>query len=184
MRPWRRGTQGNAQLGETRRTRAGSRCRRARAEDPALRTAPVRGRDEPADAASRGVRRAGRALRHLPAPPRCRVRRCDARHGACADRGGVDDRAERGEADRRVPPVGHDARAAPSRVHRDHRGLRHRRLPRDVQRHGRPPQPHSRDLSTATSGHGSKPCSTSQRTASRLRNDHHARITSRSTSVP
>ena len=31
---------------------------------------------------------------------------------------------------------------------------------------------------------GSKPCSISQRAASRLRNDHHARITSRSTSVP
>jgi Phage integrase, N-terminal SAM-like domain len=48
-------------------------------------------------------------------------------------------------------------------------------------------QPHSRDLSTSTSQpgeDGSKPCSTSQRTASRLRNDHHARITSRSTSVP
>jgi hypothetical protein len=45
-------------------------------------------------------------------------------------------------------------------------------------------QPHSRDLSTAISGHGSKPCSTSQRTARRLRSDHHARITSRSTSVP
>src|SRR6266496_4182880 len=41
-------------------------------------------------------------------------------------------------------------------------------------------QPHSRDLSTSTSQpgeDGSKPCSTSQRTASRLRNDHHARIT-------
>ena len=48
-------------------------------------------------------------------------------------------------------------------------------------------QPHIRDLSTSTSQpgeDGSKPCSTSQRTASRLRNDHHARITSRSTSVP
>jgi hypothetical protein len=31
---------------------------------------------------------------------------------------------------------------------------------------------------------GSKPCSASQRMARRLRNDHHARITSRSTSVP
>ena len=48
-------------------------------------------------------------------------------------------------------------------------------------------RPHIRDLSTSTSQpgeDGSKPCSTSQRTASRLRNDHHARITSRSTSVP
>lgn len=48
-------------------------------------------------------------------------------------------------------------------------------------------QPHSRDLSTSTSHpgrHGSKPCSTSQRTALRLRNDHHARITSKSTPVP
>ncbi|NEW76802.1 transposase [Streptomyces rapamycinicus] len=47
--------------------------------------------------------------------------------------------------------------------------------------------PHIRDLSTSTSqpgANGSKPCSTSQRTPSRLRNDHHARITSRSTSVP
>jgi hypothetical protein len=60
--------------------------------------------------------------------------------------------------------------------------------------HGRPSnrivglvQPHSRDLSTSTSQpaeNGSKPCSTSQRTARRLLNDHHARITSRSTSVP
>lgn len=50
-----------------------------------------------------------------------------------------------------------------------------------------PAQPHSTDLSTSTSqpgAVGSKPCSTSQRTPSRLRNDHHARITSRSTSVP
>ncbi|CAL9420864.1 hypothetical protein SUDANB67_03040 [Nocardiopsis dassonvillei] len=50
-----------------------------------------------------------------------------------------------------------------------------------------PAQPHSRDLSTSTSqpgAKGSKPCSTSQRTPSRLRNEHHARITSRSTSVP
>ena len=48
-------------------------------------------------------------------------------------------------------------------------------------------QPHSRDLSTSNSQpgeDGSKPCSISQRAASRLRNDHHARITSRSTSVP
>ena len=48
-------------------------------------------------------------------------------------------------------------------------------------------QPHSRDLSTSTSQpgeDGSKPCSTSQRTARRLRNDHYARITSSSTSVP
>jgi hypothetical protein len=48
-------------------------------------------------------------------------------------------------------------------------------------------QPHSRDLSTSTSQpgeDGSKPCSISQRTACRLRSDHHARITSRSTSVP
>jgi hypothetical protein len=48
-------------------------------------------------------------------------------------------------------------------------------------------QPQSRDLSTSTSQpgeDGSKPCSTSQRTARRLRSDHHARITSRSTSVP
>src|SRR5437870_1137030 len=45
-------------------------------------------------------------------------------------------------------------------------------------------QPHSRDLSTSNSQpgeDGSKPCSISQRAASRLRNDHHARITSRST---
>lgn len=50
-----------------------------------------------------------------------------------------------------------------------------------------PAQPHSRDLSTSTSqpgANGSKPCSISQRTPSRLRNDHHARITSRSTSMP
>jgi hypothetical protein len=43
---------------------------------------------------------------------------------------------------------------------------------------------HSRDLSTLTSQpgkDGSKPSSTSKRTASRLRNDHYARITSRST---
>lgn len=48
-------------------------------------------------------------------------------------------------------------------------------------------QSHIWDLSTSTSQpgeEGSKPCSTSQRTARRLRNDHHARITSRSTSVP
>jgi hypothetical protein len=48
-------------------------------------------------------------------------------------------------------------------------------------------QPHIRDLSTSNSQpgeDGSKPCSTSQRTTRRLRNDHHARITSRSTSVP
>ncbi len=48
-------------------------------------------------------------------------------------------------------------------------------------------QPHIRDLSTSTSQpgeDGSKPCSTSQRIASRLRSDHHPRITSRSTSVP
>jgi len=48
-------------------------------------------------------------------------------------------------------------------------------------------QPHIRDLSTSTSqpgADGSKPCSTSQRTPSRLRSDHHARIRSRSTSVP
>ncbi|GAA1388222.1 hypothetical protein GCM10009639_14430 [Kitasatospora putterlickiae] len=47
--------------------------------------------------------------------------------------------------------------------------------------------PHIRERSTSTSqpgAKGSKPCSTSQRTASRLRNDHHARITSRSTPVP
>jgi hypothetical protein len=51
----------------------------------------------------------------------------------------------------------------------------------------RPAQPHSRDLSTSNSqpgADGSKPCSTSQRATSRLRNDHHARITSRSMSVP
>ena len=43
------------------------------------------------------------------------------------------------------------------------------------------------DLSTSTSQpgeDGSKPCSTSQRTAVRQRSDHHARITSRSTSRP
>jgi hypothetical protein len=48
-------------------------------------------------------------------------------------------------------------------------------------------QHHSRDVSTSTSRpgrHGSKPCSTSQRTASRHRNDDQARTTSRSTSVP
>jgi hypothetical protein len=48
-------------------------------------------------------------------------------------------------------------------------------------------QPHIRDLSTSSSQpgeDGSKPCSTSQRNASRLRSDHHARITSRSTSLP
>lgn len=47
--------------------------------------------------------------------------------------------------------------------------------------------PHIRDLSTSISqpgADGSKPCSISQRTASRLRNDHHAWITSRSMSVP
>lgn len=50
-----------------------------------------------------------------------------------------------------------------------------------------PAQPHIRALSTSTSqpgAKGSKPCSTSQRTISRLRNDHHAWITSRSMSVP
>src|SRR5438552_18454701 len=50
-----------------------------------------------------------------------------------------------------------------------------------------PAQPHIRDLSTSTSqpgANGSKPCSISQRTASRLRNDHHAWITSRSMPVP
>ncbi len=50
-----------------------------------------------------------------------------------------------------------------------------------------PAQSHIRDRSTSTSqpgAKGSKPCSLSQRTASRLRNDHHAWITSRSTSVP
>ncbi len=49
------------------------------------------------------------------------------------------------------------------------------------------PDPHIRDLSTSNSQpgkDGSKPCSTSQRTATRLRHDHHPRITSRSTSVP
>src|SRR4051812_19236715 len=48
-------------------------------------------------------------------------------------------------------------------------------------------QPHIRDLSTSNSQpgeDGSKPCSTSQRKASRLRSDHQARITSRSASVP
>jgi hypothetical protein len=47
-------------------------------------------------------------------------------------------------------------------------------------------QPHIRDLSTSTSqpgANGSKPCSSSQRIARRLRNDHHPWITSRSTSV-
>ena len=46
---------------------------------------------------------------------------------------------------------------------------------------------HIRDLSTSNSApgeDGSKPCSISQRAASRLRQDHQARITSRSTSVP
>jgi hypothetical protein len=46
---------------------------------------------------------------------------------------------------------------------------------------------HIRDLSTSNSApgeDGSKPCSISQRAAPRLRHDHHARITSRSTSVP
>ena len=48
-------------------------------------------------------------------------------------------------------------------------------------------RPHIRDLSTSNSQpgeDGSKPCSASQRDATRLRHDHHARITSRSTSVP
>ena len=48
-------------------------------------------------------------------------------------------------------------------------------------------QPQNWDLSTSTSQpgeDGSKPCSTSQRTAVRQRSDHHARITSRSTSLP
>ena len=48
-------------------------------------------------------------------------------------------------------------------------------------------QPHIPDLSTSNSApgeDGSKPCSISQRAATRLRHDHHARITSRSTSVP
>jgi len=48
-------------------------------------------------------------------------------------------------------------------------------------------QAHIRDLSTSNSQpgeFGSKPCSISQRETSRLRSDHHARITSRSTSVP
>ena len=48
-------------------------------------------------------------------------------------------------------------------------------------------RPYSRDLSTSTSQpgeDGSKPCSTSQRTARRLRSDHHAWITSRSTWMP
>ena len=48
-------------------------------------------------------------------------------------------------------------------------------------------RPHIRDLSTSNSQpgmDGSKPCSTSQRAATRLRHDHHPRITSRSTSVP
>jgi hypothetical protein len=46
---------------------------------------------------------------------------------------------------------------------------------------------HIRDLSTSNSAHGedgSKPCSISQRAAPRLRQDHHARITSISMSVP
>ncbi len=49
------------------------------------------------------------------------------------------------------------------------------------------PQPHIRDRSTSTSQpgrNGSKPCSMSQRIASRLRRDHQPRITSRSTSPP
>ena len=49
------------------------------------------------------------------------------------------------------------------------------------------PQSHIMDLSTSNSApgeDGSKPCSISQRAATRLRHDHHARITSRSTSVP
>ena len=48
-------------------------------------------------------------------------------------------------------------------------------------------QPHIMDLSTSNSApgeDGSKPCSISQRAATRLRHDHHARITSRSMSVP
>ena len=48
-------------------------------------------------------------------------------------------------------------------------------------------QRHIVDLSTSNSApgeEGSKPCSISQRAATRLRHDHHARITSRSTSVP
>ena len=48
-------------------------------------------------------------------------------------------------------------------------------------------QPHIMDLSTSNSApgeDGSKPCSISQRAATRLRHDHHARIMSRSTSVP
>ena len=48
-------------------------------------------------------------------------------------------------------------------------------------------QRHIMDLSTSNSApgeDGSKPCSISQRAATRLRHDHHARITSRSTSVP
>jgi hypothetical protein len=47
-------------------------------------------------------------------------------------------------------------------------------------------QPHIMDLSTSNSApgeDGSKPCSISQRAATRLRHDHHARITSRSTWV-
>ena len=43
-----------AQLGEARRTRTGSRCRSAGAEDPPLRASPVRERDEPAGAAPAG----------------------------------------------------------------------------------------------------------------------------------
>lgn len=53
---------------------------------------------------------------------------------------------------------------------------------------GAPAAPsHIRDLSTSTSqpgANGSKPCSINQRTISRLRNDHHAWITSRSMDVP
>ncbi len=48
-------------------------------------------------------------------------------------------------------------------------------------------QPHIPDLSTSNSApgeDGSKPRSISQRAATRLRHDHHAWITSRSTSVP
>jgi hypothetical protein len=68
-------------------------------------------------------------------------------------------------------------------------GRRPRRRATPDARRGGPRRRHSRfqrgrDLSTATSGDGSKRCSTSQRTARKLRNDHHARITSRSTWVP
>ena len=77
---------------------------------------------------------------------------------------------------------------------RDRSGRRRRTHPPIVAQPGSPGltrlgpwQPHIRDLSTSTSQpgeDGSKPCSTSQRIATRLRSDHHARITSRSTSVP